>query len=57
VYEVWGVGCGFKCANRGKFVVDCGNLCGSSVVIFVDEKHANFRKYIFEQAMRTKGGG
>jgi hypothetical protein len=57
VYEVWGVGCGFKCANRGKFVVDCGNLCGSCVVIFVDGKHANFRKYIFEQAMRTKGGG
>jgi hypothetical protein len=36
--------------------VDGGDLRGSCVVIFVDEKHANFGKYIFERAVGSKGG-
>jgi hypothetical protein len=54
--RIGGVGCGFKCAICGEFVVDGGDLRGSCVVIFVDEKHANFGKYIFERAVGSKGG-
>jgi hypothetical protein len=35
-------GGGFCGAERGGLVVNRGNLCGSCVVIFVVEKHANF---------------
>jgi hypothetical protein len=34
--------------HRGELMADRGNLCGSCVVIFVVEKHANFSKYIFD---------
>jgi hypothetical protein len=33
---------GFCGAERGEIVVKRGTLCGSCVVIFVDEEYANF---------------
>jgi hypothetical protein len=43
--------------QAGEFVGGSDASRGSHTVIYVDEKPDDFRKYIFERAMRSEGWG